>query len=541
MNNNAPLFNLKLWREQFIQIILRVAAVFGIVLIGVAFPTATPTDRILFVSIYVFLLGVTLLPVPYALRAYFLLFVNVVIGANAVFAWGPWADGNIFLLSSIVLASLLLDNKTDIFLLAGSFILITLTAVLVLTGNYQLLALKAPETDLAGWQVYIADFAIAGIIITTAVNMLKNAFIKAFVDMQSAFQKSAAERQNLEAAAKVRALELETRMMQLRASTTAASAIAKTQDITALFQTAADLLAGRFEYYHVGVYILDDQKKVAYLQAMAPGNGQSEFGQSVRVETDRKNPLAVVTGKGKTVITTDLEKSAFHQDSNFPRTRSRMVMPLIVRGNLIGMIDMHSDQPDTFTQQDADILQNLVDLTAISFDNARLLDETRNLLSQLEISTSIQTQATWSKLTSRSKSAYQYTPAGVRPVFSQNRTASPEGLKIPVILHGQTIGKINLKKRKGAPTEWSERERELVEKISDQVALALENSRLVDEAQKNALQNQMIANFSTHVRETLDLESVVRTAATELRKVFDLKEAEILIGPAQADPSAQKQ
>jgi hypothetical protein len=60
----------------------------------------------------------------------------------------------------------------------------------------------------------------------------------------------------------------------------------------------------------------------------------------------------------------------------------------------------------------------------------------------------------------------------------------------------------------------------------------LENSRLVDEAQKNALRNQMIANFSTYVRETLDVESVIRTASTELRKVFDLKEAEILIGSA---------
>ena len=89
--------------------------------------------------------------------------------------------------------------------------------------------------------------------------------------------------------------------------------------------------------------------------------------------------------------------------------------------------------------------------------------------------------------------------------------------------------------RKGYATEWSERERALVEKIADQVALALENSRLVDEAQKSALRDQMIANISTRVRETLDVESVVRTAATELRRVFDLKEAEISIGSPQAE------
>jgi hypothetical protein len=47
----------------------------------------------------------------------------------------------------------------------------------------------------------------------------------------------------------------------------------------------------------------------------------------------------------------------------------------------------------------------------------------------------------------------------------------------------------------------------------------------------------MIANISTRVRETLDVESVIRTAATELRRVFDLKEAEISIGSNQAEAS----
>jgi K+-sensing histidine kinase KdpD len=154
----------------------------------------------------------------------------------------------------------------------------------------------------------------------------------------------------------------------------------------------------------------------------------------------------------------------------------------------------------------------------------------------LEINTSIQTQRTWKKLTSRQKPAYQYTPAGVRPIFSTSKKDNDDALalQIPLILHGKKIGGIKLKRKDNAH-EWSERERNLVEKIADQVALALENSRLVDEAQKSALRDQMIANISTRVRETLDIESVVRTAATELRRVFDLKEAEISVGSLQIE------
>jgi K+-sensing histidine kinase KdpD len=120
-----------------------------------------------------------------------------------------------------------------------------------------------------------------------------------------------------------------------------------------------------------------------------------------------------------------------------------------------------------------------------------------------------------------------------------NKQDNPDGLRVPLILHGENIGNILLK-RKGSTTAWSERERVLVEKVAAQVALALENSRLVDETQKNAIRDQVIANISSRVRETLDIESVLRTATTELRRAFDLKEAEISIGVPQAENTPMK-
>ncbi|KXK11919.1 MAG: hypothetical protein UZ14_CFX002002584 [Chloroflexi bacterium OLB14] len=80
----------------------------------------------------------------------------------------------------------------------------------------------------------------------------------------------------------------------------------------------------------------------------------------------------------------------------------------------------------------------------------------------------------------------------------------------------------------------------LVEKIADQISLALENSRLVEEAQKNATRDQMIANISTRIRETLDIKVVARAAAEEIRRVFDLKEAEIAIGHIQIEQQGEK-
>lgn len=546
MNRNNPLktaqkgslfvsqFNYADWRERFILIILQIACVFIIPVIVLSFPTASISDRFLFIGLYMGLVAITVLPVPYSIRAVVLLLMPFAVGVNAILSWGPWADGNIFLLACITLASLLIDRRVDIVALFASTIFIIALATLQQIGIYQFSASAVPATSLADWFTYCVDLLIIGIILIVALGQFKNAFSQVIKDMQLAFDALTAERMQLEENVLKRTDELEAQTTQLRTASTVAKAMAEIQNISELLDSVTKLTSEKFGFYHVGLYILDEQKRTAFLQAASSAAGKQLIGQAFRVESDRRNLINRVVTQNRHIIISDSDGTNFIQDTNFPLTRSRMLLPLAVRGNILGILDIHSEQPQVFSNQDAEILQSLADLVAISFDNARLINETKSLVSQLEMNTNVQTERTWKKLTSRQRPAYQYTPAGVRPVFSTNKKDSDDGLHIPLVLHGQKIGLIKLK-RKGEASHWSEKERVLVEKIADQIALALENSRLVDEAQKNALRDQMIANVSTRVRETLDIESVVRTAATELRRAFDLKEAEVLIGVSQTD------
>ncbi len=533
----AANFNYKDWRERFILAILRIICVLAIPMIVLSFPTASVRDRFLFIGMYLVLIAITVLSTPYSIRAYGLLTMAFVVGTNAILAWGPWADGSLFLLAGIVLSSLLLDQQTDLFALGISIVFVIGVAFLQQVEIYQFSGVNVPVTTSSDWFVYCIDFSIIGALLVAALRQVKDAFARVIQDMQGAFDALAAERAQLEKKVRERTDELETQTSQLRTSTNVARVVAEIQNISELLETVTQLISEKFGYYHVGLYILDEKKKTAFLQAASSVTGKQLIGQGFRMEPDRRSPITLVVAQNRHIISSDIDNVNFMRDVNFPLTRSRMILPLTVRGNVLGMLDLHSDQPQAFNTQDAEILQTLADLVAISFDNVRLINETRSLVGQLEINTSIQTQRTWKKLTSRQKPAYQYTPAGVRPIFSTNRKDSDDGLQVPLILHGQKIGGIKLK-RKGVATEWSDRERVLVEKIADQIALALENSRLVDEAQKSAMRDQMIANISTRVRETLDIESVVRTAATELRRVFDLKEAEISVGSPQRESAA---
>jgi GAF domain-containing protein len=541
MNDNAPsspsLFDATKWREGFVLSTLRVALILGVALIVVNFPASTGRDLVLYMSLYALLLVVTILPAPYSIRSGALLAISFIVGVNSILVWGPWKEGSVLLIVGIVLASLLFDRRVDLAFLFTSILFITGIAALESMGIHRLAAENAPKPSPADWIGYLAGFALVGAAIAAALQRFKAETTGVILSAQSRLDSLSAEKSQIEQTIRSRAEEAERRMSQVRAAAVSGRAITGIEDIPELLETSVRYITEKFGHYHAGIFILDEQKNTAFLQAASSEIGRHLAGQAFRIESDKRNPFFAAVSQNRFIISSDLEQGIFLRDDNFPATRSRMILPLSVRGSVIGFFDIHSDRPESFTPQDAEILQPLADLTALSFDNIRLLNNTQTLLSQLEVNTSVQTQSAWSNLISRQRPIYQYTPAGVRPVIAHEKRLSDDekdGLLIPLVLHGQRIGTIRLK-RKGAGGRWSPRERALVEKIAAQISLALENSRLVDEAQKSAIRDQMIANVSARIRETLDIESVIRTAASELRRVFDLKEAEITVGAPQLD------
>ena len=67
----------------------------------------------------------------------------------------------------------------------------------------------------------------------------------------------------------------------------------------------------------------------------------------------------------------------------------------------------------------------------------------------------------------------------------------------------------------------------MLENIAEQLGVALEGARLYEETQIQAENERLIGEITTRMRESLDIESVVQTAAKELRDALNLAEVEI--------------
>jgi len=90
----------------------------------------------------------------------------------------------------------------------------------------------------------------------------------------------------------------------------------------------------------------------------------------------------------------------------------------------------------------------------------------------------------------------------------------------PIKLYGQTIGVLGIEAEvEGA--EWSTDEIGLLEEVSSQVALAIENARLLEQTQQRTQELSVLFETSRQLSETIDLTQIFEIAATQLVNYLD--------------------
>jgi hypothetical protein len=73
----------------------------------------------------------------------------------------------------------------------------------------------------------------------------------------------------------------------------------------------------------------------------------------------------------------------------------------------------------------------------------------------------------------------------------------------------------------------------LADQIGLQVSTAIDVAQLFEQTERRAEKEKVISEVTTHIRETLDIETVLKTAAREMRRALNLAEVEIRLGTGE--------
>jgi GAF domain-containing protein len=335
-----------------------------------------------------------------------------------------------------------------------------------------------------------------------------------------------------------RTMALDRRTSQLEAASYVSRQTSAIQDPQVLLSNVVDLITAQFGYYHAAIFLLDERGRYAVLQAASSDGGKRMLAQGHKLEVGREGIVGYAAYQKRARIALDVgEEAIFFNNPDLPNTRSEVALPLNVRNKVIGVLDIQSYDQSAFTQDDVNTLQAMADQVALAIDNDRLVFDSQNSLKQLQAITSESTYRTWKTRLSRKSHGYIYTPSGVANFISSDNAlenqsaASPyeDKLAIPISLRNSTIGQITLKRR-GKNPKWTEREQQLADQVAAQVALALENARLLEETQLRAAREQTISAMSSRFSQTTDLDTLLKLAVQELHQLPNVTETAIFIG-----------
>jgi GAF domain-containing protein len=313
-------------------------------------------------------------------------------------------------------------------------------------------------------------------------------------------------------------------------------------DLQDLLPRLVELISTRFGFYHVGIFLLDSVSEWAVLQAASSEGGKHMLARGYRVQVSSSAVVsqAVEHGKPQIVLDTTVDEERF-ANPDLPETCSMIALPLRVRGEIIGAMEVHSVEFAAFIGEDVSVLQTLTDQVAVAISNVRLFQQAQQALDAERRAYGELSRQAWAGLfAARPDLGFLRDKGGVTPLAEaahqpQAAEGAPGGaaLAAPIQVRGQTIGVIDATKRASAG-RWSDDEATLLKVLAEQLGVALEGARLYTDAQRRAAHERLVGEVTARVRETLDVDIMLKTAVEEVRQALQLPEVTIRLVPPSA-------
>jgi len=177
-----------------------------------------------------------------------------------------------------------------------------------------------------------------------------------------------------------RTRELNRRATQLQAAAKVSHAATSVLEPEGLVRQAVNVIHDRFDYYYVGLFLLDPFGRWAVLKAGTGQAGREMLAQGHKLEVGGNSMIGWCTAHSQARIALDVGEEAIRFDNPLlPETRSEMALPLISRGRVIGALTVQDVKPRAFSDGDISVLQTMADQVANAIENTRLLQETERL------------------------------------------------------------------------------------------------------------------------------------------------------------------
>jgi GAF domain-containing protein/HAMP domain-containing protein len=335
--------------------------------------------------------------------------------------------------------------------------------------------------------------------------------------------------------------KIERRAKQFATISEISRVINQTQGLQDLLPQVAQAISQQFNFYHVGIFLLDENKEYAVLVAANSEGGQRMLGRDHKLRVGQVGIVGNVAGTSQPRIALDTGADAIYfNNPDLPETHSEMALPLFQAGRqIIGILDVQSTEINAFGQEDILVLSTLAEQVSVAISNARLYEETQKALIESEMVYRGELRSGWQKFAKTlnlagirrkgSKSILLSEPVDLPGFETVSRTGNIHEIKaennrkgsritLPIKLRGEVVGVLSLSSEENR--EWTVDELDIIGAIIERAALSIESSRLLSESQKQAAKERVIGEIAAKVSSFTNRDNILQAAVTEIGRAM---------------------
>ncbi len=380
------------------------------------------------------------------------------------------------------------------------------------------------------WPAAAVGLVLLGTIVAQSLSVAHRRRVEAALRVSNA--ELLETRASLEERVAERTRDLSQRTRQLQAAAEVARDVASIRGEEQLLDSMVDLISERFGFYHAGIFVASPDGAYAELRAASSEGGKRMLARGHRLQAG-VGIVGAVLATGRPRIALDVGADAvWFNNPDLPETRSEMGLPLRARGEVIGVLDVQSTEPEAFTQEDVTVLQTMAEQLALALDNARLFSESQEALARMERAFGEETRRAWAERRRRTPLAYRYEGQGVVTSLSPTAEAptSSEGQRIAaeITLRDQVLATLELERPADHP--WTQEELELVQALATQAALALDNARLFEETLRRSERERLVRQIVDNIRAAASVEQALQRAVGDMSRALGAAELRAQLG-----------
>ncbi len=290
--------------------------------------------------------------------------------------------------------------------------------------------------------------------------------------------------------------------------------IAIIDDPQQLLQELTDLIYAQFNLYQVNIFLLEDETLTVKAISGKVGSQFVTQAPALQLQT-QKSLVARAARTRQSIMINDVHAEPdFMTHALLPDVASELIVPLLVGDQILGVLDVESDEIDRFSESDLSIFTTLGAQIAVTLQNTRQHEQAEEALRELNTLQRVITGEGWQSYLQTQTSGVKGYVANHQRVEPIMDTAVSNGhsstdVVVPLSVRGANIGQLGVKNA----ADLADEDRELLEAVSRQVAEALERARLFEESELSRQQTNALYTGSEQVVRANSIDEVLEALA----------------------------